>query len=235
MRRYFDDMAPPPCDAPNPHGPEHPPADWIGHGDATIRQAVRYWDRLRDGRLAPARNELEPAALLPALHHTAVLERPRPGTIRLRISGGRIAALMGMEARGMPLRALFAVPDRSALMIAAEASFERPAALFASLDAPGEHDTSPLAMALLPLSDSAGQLRHSLLVLGDAEQATSAQTPCRLRLRDHWLSPLRIGRPILTPRRRSGAHALMGADDLRPAQTQSRGPALRVIQGGRRP
>lgn len=206
----------------HPHVPpvpsEEPPRDWPGHADPALALTLRYWDDLRAGRHAPARTEIDPDALLPALSLCALLERPRPGTIRLRLGGGRVAALMGMEVRGMPLRALFAMPDRPALMSAAEAVFAQPAILRATLRAPGAHGAVAVPMALLPLTDAEGALARGLLVLGRAAQAAPACTPCRLSLSESWLTPIRRGVPLPATRsvRERGA------------------PRLRVIEGGRR-
>jgi hypothetical protein len=37
----------------------------------------------------------------------------RPGSVRIRLGGARINALLGMDVRGLPLRALFDLSERA--------------------------------------------------------------------------------------------------------------------------
>ncbi|MBY6200115.1 PAS domain-containing protein [Maritalea mobilis] len=189
------------------------------HGDAMLRDAVVYWNGLRQGRLVPARSEIDPGALSDLLGHAAMLERPRPGTIRFRLAGGRISALMGLEARGMPFRTLFDLDQRPRVTKEVEASFDTVSLLFGSLiprDAPpGERPETH--MVLMPLSDTSGAVTRALFLLGEGACRTVPSVPCRWRVTHTLHVPLRPGVSVMPGR---------------PAPLPPTARQFRVIQGG---
>lgn len=82
--------------------------------DPVLVRVLDYWERLRDGRLAPPRAELDPREIADALDHTFILELTRADDIRFRLSGMALNGLMGMDLRSMPGRALFGLGSRAA-------------------------------------------------------------------------------------------------------------------------
>jgi len=74
---------------------------------AHIAQVEAYWDALRGRRLVPRRSEVDPRGIESALEYAFILEQVAPGIGRLRIAGGHLGDLLGMEVRGMPLSAFF--------------------------------------------------------------------------------------------------------------------------------
>lgn len=72
---------------------------------ATSRQLHAYWDALRDGRAAPGRDEIDPAAIRGILASVFVLDvatvpLPRSADATFRLSGTRLDALFGRTLRG---------------------------------------------------------------------------------------------------------------------------------------
>jgi hypothetical protein len=214
--------------------------------DPALRSAIGYWDSLRDGRIVPPRMALDPAEMRPVLQQAAILENTRPGSVRIRLAGARISALMGMEVRGMPLRALFDLADRGRITTEVERALEEPAALMLDVEAPApRHGVGPALrtqIALLPMSDVEFMINRALYVMGDvggAEPgAPQPDTPYRWSLRDVERVPLRIGQPVLAvqPVRsapKEGAAVPVAGDE---AASEACGPMararFRVIDGG---
>jgi hypothetical protein len=52
----------------------------------------QYWDRLRAGRLAPKRTEIEPADIKTLLADTFILEKDARGEAVFRLAGTRLCA-----------------------------------------------------------------------------------------------------------------------------------------------
>ena len=86
------------------------------------------------------------------------------GAGRLRIPGGHLSDLMGVEVRGMPLTALFTPPARRVLSAILDDVFKTPAVahLVLSAAAAPERPLLPARMLLLPLEDDVGQITRIL-------------------------------------------------------------------------
>jgi hypothetical protein len=175
---------------------------------------LRHWQTARRGRAVPARTDINPAVLLPWLPLAGIVERARDGRVRFRLGGSGLGTVLGVEARGVPLRSLFAVEARPRLCALIDEMFDRPAALILSGALPGAGTAPPLAaeMALLPLSDASGAVTRALFCLVP-DDATVALRAGRFHLTDTQLI-------ALTPA---------------PATAPARGaaPVLQVIRGGR--
>jgi hypothetical protein len=122
------------------------------------------WDSLRAGRAMPTRDEIEPEALTGALAHAFILERVAPGLARFRVAGSHLTALLGMEARGLPISAMFEPHNRDRLAEALETAFATPAVVRAGLRCRASIGRPSLTggMVLLPLGSGSGELRHLL-------------------------------------------------------------------------
>jgi hypothetical protein len=145
-----------------------------------VAEVKTYWDRLRNGRAAPTRAEIDARGLQNALGNAFLIDRIAPGHARFRIAGMHLCDLMGMEVRGMPLSALFEVSARPALSEHLEAVFSTPEVVEFGLTAEGgvRHEALSGQMILLPLLDSAGLGTHAL---GCIEvEGTIGQHPRRL-------------------------------------------------------
>lgn len=101
--------------------------------DATLRAMIEevraYWEGLRVAGGLPSRAQIDPRGMEGALQGTFLAERLAPGVARLRIAGMNFTDLLGMDARGMPLSALFDPMSRARLSALLDTCILRPAIL----------------------------------------------------------------------------------------------------------
>jgi len=71
-----------------------------------------YWNRLRDGRPAPKRSEVEPADIKSLLADTFILERDTRGQAVFRLAGTRLCASYGRELKGFSFPSLWREKDQ---------------------------------------------------------------------------------------------------------------------------
>lgn len=81
----------------------------------TSRQLYAYWDRVRNGRLAPRRFEIEPAKIAALLPETFIAESAGQLGYRFRLAGTKICEQFGRELRGADLSSLWEEQDREAV------------------------------------------------------------------------------------------------------------------------
>ena len=82
---------------------------------STSRQLYAYWDRVRNGRIAPRRFEIEPGQIASVLPETFIAEHVGVPGCRFRLVGTKICAQFGKELRGSDLLSLFGTEDRDSL------------------------------------------------------------------------------------------------------------------------
>ncbi|MBF9041973.1 PAS domain-containing protein [Rhodobacterales bacterium HKCCE4037] len=230
------------------------PTETLLRLDDRCLSMVRYWDCLRNGRPVPARVEVSPADIARHLSRICILERPRAGTVRIRLAGATLSQRMGMELRGMPFRSLFELDDRAAAMDAAESAMVTPAVSVLSLARAGQFGNQHEAqMAILPLSDPHGGLTRAIALYSEAAAITPYVTDLRGRFQveDHIRIEIPEGAPLdglaetaapisVVPhtngaRFRKAQHATAEA----PARIEARNlehharPVFQVIEGGR--
>ena len=80
----------------------------------TSRQLYAYWDRVRNGRVAPRRFEIEPAKIAKLLPETFIVESVGSLGYRFRLAGTKICEQFGRELRGADLLAFWGGTDRDA-------------------------------------------------------------------------------------------------------------------------
>ncbi|TPL64151.1 PAS domain-containing protein [Mesorhizobium sp. B2-3-15] len=71
-----------------------------------------YWNRLRDGRPAPKRSEVEPADIKSLLADTFILEKDTRGQPVFRLAGTRLCASYGRELKGFSFPSLWREKDQ---------------------------------------------------------------------------------------------------------------------------
>ncbi|MGH6866366.1 MAG: PAS domain-containing protein [Methyloceanibacter sp.] len=81
----------------------------------TTRQLFAYWDKVRNGRIAPRRFEIEPAKIAGLLPETFIAEGAGLLGIRFRLAGTKICEHFGRELRGMDFLNLWSTDDRDAV------------------------------------------------------------------------------------------------------------------------
>ncbi|MGV1014795.1 MAG: PAS domain-containing protein [Methyloceanibacter sp.] len=82
---------------------------------ATCRELYAYWDRVRNGRVAPYRYEIEPARIATLLPETFIAEPMGLSGFRFRLAGTRICEQIGRELRGIDFLTLWDPRDREAI------------------------------------------------------------------------------------------------------------------------
>jgi hypothetical protein len=82
--------------------------------DGTIA-LFQYWNRLRAGRPAPKRSEIEPADIKTLLADTFILEKDGRGEAVFRLAGTRLCATYGRELKGFAFASLW--KDRDQRMV----------------------------------------------------------------------------------------------------------------------
>ena len=179
-----------------------------------------YWDSLRAGRAMPARSEIDPKDIAPALDCTFIAEIVAPGIARLRVAGSHLNDLLGMEARGMPLSVYMTGASRAELtqailQVAQGARAQLPLRSDAGVGKPALDGL----LSLMPLRDRAGQATRILGVLETHGQI--GRLPRRFRL----AGPMT--RLVDAPAAVDPATGL-----AEPPRSQGR-PSLTVIEGGR--
>ena len=80
--------------------------------NATTRALHAYWDRLRAGRAAPERGDLDPGAIRTLLGDVFLLEMDGQARHTVRLAGTRICTLLGHEWKGRPFDGPFPDGDR---------------------------------------------------------------------------------------------------------------------------
>jgi hypothetical protein len=71
-----------------------------------------YWNRLRGGRPAPKRSEIEPADIKSLLADTFILEKDTRGEAVFRLAGTRLCAVYGRELKGFSFPSLWREKDQ---------------------------------------------------------------------------------------------------------------------------
>lgn len=185
-----------------------------------------YWQSLRQSRHIPARNDVAPHMIDAALPHAFILQRVAPGIARMRVAGQKIHDLLRMDARGMPVSALFAPDSRDRLRDLVEAAFTQPAIVAASLMSAGQmfRPALPATMLMLPMRDERGDISR---VLG----ALVCDTSPGSRARRFDLAPDRMVRiDSLAITLASNRPARVTAEQRRPDAMR---PALRLVVNNR--
>lgn len=143
---------------------------------------LNYWERLRAGRLAPLRSEIDPRQIENALEHAFILEHVSDGNVRFRLAGLELCDLMGMEVRGMPHTALIDPVDRDDFSATVNGLFARPKIVELNLvsDRPGLPDLQA-DMLLLPMKSDLGEITRILGCL--VAKGPKAVPPHRFRIR----------------------------------------------------
>lgn len=129
-----------------------------------LAQVEACWEDARRGRLVPCRSDISPQALQGALAHVFVIERISTGLARFRIAGAHLGDLIGTDARGMPVSAIFETTSRDGLSDAMQAVFDDPSIVRFELSCARGFGRSELTgdMLLMPLRSDLGEISRAL-------------------------------------------------------------------------
>lgn len=199
-----------------------------------VRLLDAYWTDLRAeaGGNVPYRAAIAPRGLDSVLDRIFILERIASGFARIRLSGQRLTDFADVEARGLPLSALFSAEARDELAGLLVRLFSTPATITLDLSiksGPGG-TASSAQMQLMPLRDNAGRITRAIGAFADPfmplGNGPRRFTIARASVKDIPLPDgTRLNRDIL-PDVQYRAFAEDAEPLLRP------GPRLRVIDVG---
>lgn len=111
-----------------------------------------YWNRLRDGRAAPKRTEIEPADIKSLLADTFILEKDTRGEAVFRLAGTRLCAIYGRELKGFSFPSLWRDKDQRLIARLAGNVFENKAVVTIAFEGTSSKGRSNgFELLLLPL------------------------------------------------------------------------------------
>jgi hypothetical protein len=122
----------------------------------------QYWNRLRDGRAAPKRTEIEPADIKSLLGDTFILESDSRGEAVFRLAGTRLCAIYGRELKGFAFSSLWRDKDARLIARLVRSVFQEKSVLVMTYEgiSRGQRSLS-LELLLLPL-DGGTENRRAL-------------------------------------------------------------------------
>jgi hypothetical protein len=112
----------------------------------------QYWNRLRAGRAAPKRTEIEPADIKSQLADTFILEKDARGEAVFRLAGTRLCATYGRELKGFAFASLWRDKDQRMIHRLAYSAFGAKSVVvitFRGTSSGGRH--ADFELVLLPL------------------------------------------------------------------------------------
>ena len=149
--------------------------------DPILDSLKQYWEKLRAGRLAPYRSEIDPRQFEHALENMFILEILADHSVRVRLAGMRLCELMGMEVRGMSPQAFMMPEDRQRFEGIVHSVAERPAVVECTLETVDYSGKSGTAyLLLMPLRNDFGEITRILGCISDTGDRFEA--PVRFRV-----------------------------------------------------
>lgn len=133
-------------------------------------QLFHYWNRLRNGRPAPKRTEIEPSDIKTLLADTFILEKDARGEAVFRLAGTRLCAIYGRELKGFSFTSLWREKDQRLMARLAWSAFESKSVVVASFEGfTRTRRSTTFELLILPLDFGADQAR-SMGILTAAER-----------------------------------------------------------------
>jgi hypothetical protein len=128
--------------------------------DLMLSSLKSYWERLRAGRVAPYRAEIDPRQFESALENMFIIEKLAPDNMRIRLAGMKICEMMGMEVRGMQPSLLMREDDRVRFDRLLNVVMSEPAVIEVKLAAPNRAGTYRASMLMMPLRSDFGDINR---------------------------------------------------------------------------
>jgi len=115
-------------------------------------QLFHYWNRLRKGRPAPKRTEIEPSDIKTLLADTFILEKDARGEAVFRLAGTRLCAIYGRELKGFSFPSLWKEKDQRLIARLAYGVFAMKSVVVISFMGVSRNGrANPFELLLLPL------------------------------------------------------------------------------------
>jgi hypothetical protein len=130
----------------------------------------QYWNRLRNGRPAPRRTEVEPADIKTLLADTFILEKDTRGQAVFRLAGTRLCATYGRELKGFSFPSLWGDKDQRLVSRLIDGVFQKRSVVLITFEGLSRNRRSVrFELLALPLDGGAENLR-CLGVISAAEK-----------------------------------------------------------------
>ena len=183
-----------------------------------------YWERLRAGRIAPYRAEIDPRQFETALENMFIVERIAPDNMRIRLAGMNICEMMGMEVRGMQPGFLIDETDRLRFERLLNVVMAEPSVVELRLSADGRGGRYRATMLLMPLRSDFGEINRVLGCISG--QGDVYAPPLAFRVDDVAVTPIEPSQSA------DSLHALPGfAEEQAGFDAGPSAPKLRSIEG----
>jgi hypothetical protein len=138
--------------------------------DVMLSSLKSYWDRLRAGRIAPYRAEIDPRQFESALENMFIVEKITVENMRIRLAGMRICEMMGMDVRGMQPGAVIDENDRVRFDRLVNVVTNEPAVVELRLAARNRAGLYRATMLLMPLRSDFGEVNRVIgCISGEGE------------------------------------------------------------------
>lgn len=123
-----------------------------------------YWERLRNGRVAPLRSEIDPRAIAYLLPDIFIAECPEATqTCRLRLAGTRICQAFDREMRGENLLDLWHGSDRAVFASLLESVIRQGSVGHVTFDAWADAERrARFELVLMPVAETGSQISRVL-------------------------------------------------------------------------
>jgi hypothetical protein len=191
--------------------------------DLMLSSLKTYWERLRAGRIAPYRAEIDPRQFESALENMFIIEKLGPDNMRIRLAGMKVCEMMGMEVRGMQPAYLIEEADRQRFDRLLGVVMGEPAVVELKLEAPNRAGLFRATMLLMPLRSDFGDINR---VLGcTSGEGAVYQPPLSFAIQDIAVTPIEPSQGA-EPR-----HALPGFAEEQAQFVTPASPRLRTIEG----
>lgn len=159
-------------------------------------QLFHYWNRLRNGRRAPKRTEIEPSDIRSLLADTFILEKDARGEAVFRLAGTRLCAIYGRELKGFSFPSLWKEKDERLIARLAYGVFAMKSVVVISFSGVSRNGrTNPFELLLLPLDGGAESPRCVGIVSAGARPFWLGADP----LRDAQIESVRVIDPDREP------------------------------------
>jgi hypothetical protein len=120
----------------------------------------QYWNRLRNGRPAPRRTEIEPADIKSLLADTFILEKDTRGEAIFRLAGTRLCATYGRELKGYSFPLIWSRRDQRMISRLAHSAFHDKSVVVVTYEGISKDGkANPFELVLLPLEGGLGSPR----------------------------------------------------------------------------
>lgn len=191
--------------------------------DLMLSSLKSYWERLRAGRIAPYRAEIDPRQFESALENMFIIERLAPDNMRIRLAGMKICEMMGMEVRGMQPGSLIDEVDRLRFERLLAVVMGEPAVVELQLEARSRLGGYRASMLLMPLRSDFGEVNRVLgCTSGEGDRFTA---PLAFTIRDVAVTPIEPSQAAET------RQALPGFAEEQAGFAPAEGPRLVAIEG----